>query len=336
MVTRFVLVAFVVAVVFVPGPALADPAVPTNYRSEVEGISPGDAGTATIVGGDAFIDFEAAAGTEVVVLGYDGEPYLRFAPDGTVWENQRSPAAYLNGDRYGRVGAFPGDVDPDAEPRWVPVADERRWAWHDHRTHWMLPTPPSIVTDRAGAPVTVFDWSIPIVVDGDEGRIDGLLRWLPSVSPLPALAVAGFVALALLPAARHHGAVVLTGAAFLATILGMGRYLVQPPEGGGAGLDLVAPALALVVAGIALARRRLPTGHWYLLPALAAVAVWSLGRLPVATAPILPSVLPAAVDRFGTAAVWGAAMAVVAGFRVEGPRAGTGSGPTIDPGGAAA
>ena len=40
-------------------------------------------------------------GVEVDVMGYQNEPYLRFAADGTVYENQRSPATYINGSRYG-------------------------------------------------------------------------------------------------------------------------------------------------------------------------------------------------------------------------------------------
>ena len=38
----------------------------------------------------------------VLIRGYEGEPYLRFAPDG-VFRNEASPATYLNDDRYGDV-----------------------------------------------------------------------------------------------------------------------------------------------------------------------------------------------------------------------------------------
>ena len=58
---------------------------------------------AHVVGGDAFLELTVDEGTEVVVPGYGGEPYVRFLADGTVERNTRSEATYLNEDRQGAV-----------------------------------------------------------------------------------------------------------------------------------------------------------------------------------------------------------------------------------------
>ncbi len=77
------------AVLVPAGVAHADPAEPTDFSTVIVGIEPA---TPTIdvdvVGGDSFLELTAEPGTEVVVLGYWGEPYLRFNADGTVDENR--------------------------------------------------------------------------------------------------------------------------------------------------------------------------------------------------------------------------------------------------------
>jgi hypothetical protein len=143
---------------------------------------------------------------EVVVHGYQGEPYLRVGPDG-VERNRRSPATYLNDDRLGRRVsartdvAMPRDVDPAAPPDWVHLSDEPLVRWHDHRLHWMSPAPPRFVDagpvarammrvnlvgviGRAGEDAGVFQgWEIPITHDGTETRLAGELVW---IDPPPA------------------------------------------------------------------------------------------------------------------------------------------------------
>jgi hypothetical protein len=65
-----------------PAPASADPAGPSDFRSEVTGIEPDVTGVrAEIRGGDAFLELHVDRGHEVIVLDYSAstpKPYLRF------------------------------------------------------------------------------------------------------------------------------------------------------------------------------------------------------------------------------------------------------------------
>jgi len=141
-----------------------------------------------------------AGGEEVVILGYDGEPYLRFA-DGQVYENLNSPAKYLNGDRYGNV-KLPANVDAKAKPRWVVAARSDEFDWHDHRIHWMSPVPPAKVGAAPDARHHIFDWKVPGVAAGKRFTIAGSLDYAPvpkrNVWPF---VLAGFAAVALLTTA---------------------------------------------------------------------------------------------------------------------------------------
>ena len=56
------------------------------------------------------------------MIGYQGEPYLWFRPDGTVAENQRSPSTFLNASRYGDEP--PVSASADEAPEWRDVADD--------------------------------------------------------------------------------------------------------------------------------------------------------------------------------------------------------------------
>jgi hypothetical protein len=114
----------------------------------------------------------------VVILGYAGEPYLRFTERG-VLRNERSPATYLNEARYGGV-ELPERVDPRAPPVWEKVGEAGRpFGWHDHRIHWMSRSDPPVVVADRGSPHPVFDWVIPGTIDGETLAIEGSLDYAP-------------------------------------------------------------------------------------------------------------------------------------------------------------
>ena len=155
--------------------------------------------------------------TEVLVPGYSDEPYLRIGPDG-VWRNARSPATYINLDRYGRT-SLPADAEASAEPAWEQVSTEPQYVWHDHRTHWMsenlLPPQVAAEPDRSH---TVFEWTVPMRHGDTAVEVVGELTWSPPppawlVWPLYAVPVLLAVAAGLLcRTPRLLGALLVVGA----------------------------------------------------------------------------------------------------------------------------
>ena len=117
------------------------------------------------------------SGKTVVVLGYDGEPYLRITPEGA-YHNIRSAATYLNEDRYADV-ELPPAVDATAPPEWRRIADEPRVEWHDHRIHWMSTVAPPVVQEDPDSPHRILDWEVPLEVDGTPVVVRGALDYSP-------------------------------------------------------------------------------------------------------------------------------------------------------------
>jgi hypothetical protein len=146
-----------------------------NYRSEVGASVPGV--QARVADFDDRLELDVEPGHELVVLGYEDEPYLRFRADGTVEVNRRSPATYLNEDRFAEVDV-PAQANPEAEPEWEPVAPRDPYGWHDHRIHYMSRSLPPQVDDES-VETKVFDWRVPVLVDGRRDTITGTLTWVP-------------------------------------------------------------------------------------------------------------------------------------------------------------
>jgi hypothetical protein len=310
-------------------PASADPATPTNYRSTVESIDPTVGFTAEIVGGDAFVRLTSVPGFDLVVLGYEGEPYMWFRPDGTVAVNQRSPATYLNDDRYAAV-TLPPDADADAEPLWETVASSGRWSWHDHRTHWMARSVPGVVAEAQAAgdetgDVPIFDWTLPLIVNGEDGAIAGRLVWTPTASVVPwaILAVASAVLVLVVGLRRSRltlAAVTVTAAA--AVVVGIGAFVAQPTDVRTVGVDLIGPIIALLLSTYALWRAggNAAAALRFGVVAAAALGAWAVLRIGVLTYPLLPTMLPSSFDRFVTALSLGVAAGAIGGLLVASGR----------------
>ncbi len=288
-------------------PAAADPPGPTDYRSEIEEVTPDvDGLTASIVGGDGFLLLEVEPGTTVEVPGYAGEPYIRFREDGTVEENQASAATYLNQSRT-RTDAD-RTYDPDAEPDWKQVADDGRWAWHDHRIHYMGGgTPEPARTDRGVV------WEVPLTVDGEDVTITGAYRLLDAPTPLPWIAGAVVLALLialglgrLLPALPAAGATVLL-AGIGGVVAGMAQRGESPPGAPTSPLVVILPAIAVVAGIIVVIQRGRVLRAVAGLAGAAALGGWALVRIQVLWKAILPTSLPAGTDRLLTAVAIGAA-----------------------------
>jgi hypothetical protein len=280
-----VVLAGLLAVLAVAGPANAHvggAAAGSNFDGRVLAVTPGVDGLSVRVlqFGDE-LELVNRTSEEVLVPGYDDEPYLRIGPDG-VWRNANSPATYINLDRLAQV-TLPERADARAEPDWVRVSTEPHYAWHDHRTHWMSDTqlPPAVAAepDRAH---TVFEWSVPLVHDGIPVEVTGVLTWSPPPSPWLVWPVYLAVALLALAAGlvartpRLLGGLLLVGAA---AALWHAAATPEPAVGvsshAGAVVSALLPAVtAALVAGLGMRAAR--RGRGAMTGLLAVVLGWLL------------------------------------------------------------
>jgi hypothetical protein len=169
-----------------------------NFRSEVTAITPegrAEGIEIAVRNFDDGLELVNRSGRVVVVKGYDGEPYLRFDPSGDVWVNLNSPAHYLNQDRFADV-EIPERADADAAPDWKQIDDTGVAYWHDHRSHYMGAGTPAQVEDES-TETKVFDYRIPMSVDGAPVAAIGTLTWVGKDEGFP---IMPFIGLALIAA----------------------------------------------------------------------------------------------------------------------------------------
>jgi hypothetical protein len=312
-VTKLLTVSSLVALAlsFDATPALADPATPTNYRSEVVETDPAASGAVfTVVGGDAFLQVSVTPGHSAQIPGYFSEPYVRIDPGGKVWVNVASPAYYINQERYGQV-SIPDDATPQSPPSWELVAEDGTYAWHDHRSHWMSDDlPPTVAGDGE---VTVFPWQVPAIVDGIDTTVRGELVWVPSKNPAVPI-LAGLIAL--LPLAllgiRSLGAralLITAGSTTAAAVTWLQNGATPASARGFSGAVLLpVGALAYLIVVIVNNVSSPRVANMAGLIAGVLLAAWAVGAISTLWMPVLPSMLSPVVERSAVAfVVWAAA-----------------------------
>jgi hypothetical protein len=184
----------------------------TDYTSEIRAVTPADTGlTVDVLDRDDRLALRNDSGKTVAVEGYNGEPYARLKPDGTVEVNRNSPALYLNEDRFAKVD-LPARADEDAASEWKVVDRSGRFEWHDHRIHWMGAERPAAVRDPQQR-TKVFDWKVPIRVGDRQGGVTGTLTWngrpddgfpIAAAAALAAVALGGLLLVAIVRRRRRR------------------------------------------------------------------------------------------------------------------------------------
>jgi hypothetical protein len=307
------LVVGVALVLATPGVARADGAEPTDYQSRVVSVTPAvEAVEVDIVGGDAFLLLRVVPGHEVIVLGYQSEPFVRIHPDGRVEENCASPSWALSRERF-PSGRLPDGVGADLAPRWVEVATDGAWAWHDHRTHWMGAARPM----GLGPGDEVVDGIVALMVDGSRVEVRVVSEWQhpPSVWPATTGALLGLV-VALLCVARRRAVPIVGGlAAAAALVIGAWQHRSLPPATGPHPIEWMLAATASVACLVAVGamRRRPPMAFGAsgaLVVAATELVVWAVRRRSGLWRAVLPTEAPAWLDRGVTAFVLVAAVSV--------------------------
>jgi len=300
---------------------------PSNFATRVLAVVPATPGIhvqADDLGNKLQLDNHT--GRDVVVLGYDNEPYLRVGPAG-VFENVRSPAVYLNRTRTGNV-PVPASADPHAPPQWHQTGVGTTVRWHDHRAHWLAATNPPQVQRDPGSRHLIQRWTVTLVADRTRIQVHGDVVWVPGPSPWIWLAVAlGFaLAVVVLAATRLGRAAVAASLAVL--IVGetahvFGSWAATTVAGS---TKLAASAYALggiAVAALALVwvvRRGVhPAAPLLLLAGLFLALAGGLADVTALYRSQLPTTLPVTLARFEIAATigLGAGIAIVGGWRLR-------------------
>jgi hypothetical protein len=121
-------------------------------------------------------------GTEpVVVLGRQGEPFLRIGPAGTE-ANLHSPSWVDNVRGHGDTPTV--EADASAPPQWSVIHPEPRMLWLETRGFYPNEIPPADISSRT-QPTVLLRWSVPLVRGTERATLTGTTSFVPN-APHPA------------------------------------------------------------------------------------------------------------------------------------------------------
>lgn len=164
-----------------PIPPGFNPFAPSPVKATIDSYEPDSAKDTfdlKTYGAIAHHWLQVKRGHEVIVHGYQDEPFMRIDAEGKTYDNLKSPTLYINQDAGGS-GSIPPTADAGAAPDWkMDATGGGTVSWHDHRTHWMVPEPP---TTAKGSDV-IQDWQLNLTVDGSPVTVKGALHLDPAIS----------------------------------------------------------------------------------------------------------------------------------------------------------
>jgi len=293
----------------------------TNYRTRITAVTtPLPGVTVRVVDDGNQLELRNVGRHDVVVVGYDHEPYLRVGPRGT-YENLNSPATYL--DRVlSNPAPPPSRADPTASPDWHQVSGADTVRWHDHRAHWMGSLDPPVVARDPGHAHLIQRFVLSLRSGSRTSRVHGDVWWIPGPSPWPwiAVALAGAVTVVLAARTRRAVVVIATGLAIavLATTLhALGAWNAGTTSTAGR-LSDVAPTLGAVALGVGALVRLRRRGLRAAAPVLVfaglfvAIAI-GIADLPALSRSQVPTTLPVDLDRLMIALALGLGAGVAGG-----------------------
>lgn len=301
----------------------------TNYRSELTSMSPAVPGiTLKIRDLGRRVELFDHANQDLIVLGYQGEPYLRVGPAG-VFENRRSPSLYQNRITTGNTAVvnLPPEADPNAAPDWHRRGGGSSVSWRDRRVRWEGADPPSVKANPAATQIVVPRWTVTLMqgTGGQQITATGRILWVPGPATWP-----WFVLTVVLFAGAFVAGMTIWWPTLLSALLAvflavdMVRLFGAATQGGGSVVAGLAKALLLGLlevaawAGGVWAIGAIQQGKAVGLYAAMAVGVAigfvsGVGDLLNLAYSQVPSALPASVARAAVAVCLGIGFGIVGG-----------------------
>ena len=270
-----------------------------DFKARVEATPPALGGLgARVLGGDQRLELRVAARSDVIVLGVESEPFLRFSRGGVEVNLASLTAASAQ-------VVSPADAVTGSGVTWRRLTSKHVFAWHESR---LRPVP--FVRGSETEPRRIATWAIPLRVDGRRATLTGG-QWFAAAPPLWPwlLGGAGLLGAAAVAAARTRARqvreriasalIAVAVVALLAGWLGIafgGRSTLL--HGLLAAVVVVVVALCLIVA----LRATRDLAQVILLALIGALAAtFAIPELPVFTHGFVVSALPALLQRLAVA-----------------------------------